>query len=432
MNQQLLTYLQRSFTEPIRDTLWNNIYFTPALLELVSCERVQQLSRIRQLGPTFHLYPGAVHTRLNHSIGVYRTAKKMITSLLVLSPDAANRVPFSMEGIKSFLAAALLHDLGHFPFTHSFKELPLKDHEVLSGEIILEDSCIGTKLKDFGADVEMTAAIIDTAIKLPYQKEELSFYRRLLSGVLDPDKLDYLNRDAQFCGVPYGLQDVDFIIDRLRITGEGKTGMLMSGIGAIEHLLFSKYLMYRHVYWHRTVRSATAMIKKSVSLALQSGELTPDSLYDLDDESFNHLWLDCRKHETSCSSSLELIGKVMHRDLHSCALEILFDPSNPVHLEMENLSRRSEIEHELERQCRAENQFIIDIPEKISFEVDIPLLNGADMPVAFSNSGTVFSSSVVEGFAGSLRKIRLFVPSEFREYAGPLLTEFMGKGEKYG
>ena len=380
-------------------------------MKLMGSERFQQLGRIRQLGPAFHIYPGAVHTRLNHSLGVFQTAKKEITSLITLSQKSnLESVGLTLTGIQSFLSAALLHDLGHFPFAHSVKELPLKDHEKLGSEIILSDKTIYKTLKEhIGADPEMTAAIIVTSV--PSSNKEIIFYRNLLSGTLDPDKLDYLNRDAYFCGVPYGLQDVDFIIDRLRIINAEKLGILENGIGAIEHLLFSKYLMYRNVYWHRKVRSATAMIKKALTLALADSVVTPERLYGLDDESFNHLCSSCE------GTSLELIQKVMHRNLMGCAYETPFDKQNSLHRKLQDLSSRTYYEERLRSRINSAGTYkynpwdvIIDIPEDISFETSLTVIGKNGDQKTFSQTDPVFSAPVIESFSGSLRKIRVFIP----------------------
>ncbi len=416
MYEKILSFLQKDFTEPIRDPLWRNIHLTQGMLDLAASEQFQQLGRIRQLGPAFHVYPGAVHTRLNHSFGVLQTAKKVIASLIILSgKESVTAAGLTLTGVRSFLAAAMLHDLGHFPFTHSLKELPLKEHEKLSGEIILSDYSIRKILSEkIEADPEMTAAIIDSSLSYPHK--ELTFYRNLLSGALDPDKLDYLNRDAYFCGVPYGHQDVDFIIDRLRIIDSGTIGILESGTGAIEHLLFSKYLMYRNVYWHRTVRSATAMIKSAIIHALKLSELKPEDLYNLDDASFNNL---CTEKAVSSASPLGLIAQVMHRNLYSCAAEISFCPENPVHRKLENLETRVDVEKELSRQLSNPGgntveswEVIIDIPETISFEANIPIIDKQGGISLFTQASSVFSNPVIEGFSKSLRKIRIFVPEK--------------------
>ena len=121
-------------------------------------------------------------------------------------------------------------------------------------------------LKEVGISAELCASIIHKGSS--GEGAELRFYRGILSGVLDPDKLDYLNRDAYYCGVPYGVQDVDFAITRM-YPGIDGIEIDSRGIQSVESVLFSKYLMYRSVYWHKEVRSATAMIKKAVARALR-------------------------------------------------------------------------------------------------------------------------------------------------------------------
>ncbi|GAI78327.1 unnamed protein product, partial [marine sediment metagenome] len=161
----------------------------------------------------------------------------------------------------------MLHDLGHYPYAHSLKELDVESHESLTSKRICEDDfCLIIK-EDLGVDPHLVAAIIDS--NLEYRgSEDVVFFRNLLSGVLDPDKLDYLNRDAYFCGVPYGIQDVDFVLNE--IVPYSSTGLAITwkGLSAVESILFSKYLMYRTVYWHKAVRIATAMIKKAILMGL--------------------------------------------------------------------------------------------------------------------------------------------------------------------
>ncbi|MDR2103766.1 MAG: HD domain-containing protein, partial [Treponema sp.] len=254
MDNPAYAALQNGYTDPVRDVLWGHIYLTPALAALTKSLPFMRLCRIFQLGPVYYVYPGATHTRASHSIGVYHLARRLLINLV--ERGAGDWI--SPQGVHSFLCASLLHDLGHFPYTHSLKELPLRAHEELTGEIILTEP-VKSLVAATGGDPYFTAAIVDT--KLPGGHEgELQFYRKLLSGTLDPDKLDYLNRDARYCGVPYGAQDVDFILDRLQPSRERGVDIDSRGIPSVESILFSKYLMYRTVYWHRFLRSATAMI----------------------------------------------------------------------------------------------------------------------------------------------------------------------------
>lgn len=403
--QEILRYLDEAFTEPVRDPLWGHIHLTPALLSLVDTGAFQQLSRIRQLGPTYLVYPGATHTRLNHSLGVLHLARRLLQQLL-RHPETPR---LSLQGVRSFLAAALLHDLGHFPYTHSFKSLPLREHEELTG-LLVQSGEMAHKLRhNLEVAPETVAAIVDTSLPAG-EDREIPFYRSLLSGSLDPDKLDYLNRDAFFCGVPYGIQDVDFALARLVPAGDGRIGVDQAGVAAVETVLFSKYLMYRAVYWHRTVRVATAMIKNAVYRALQEGVLVPEELYGLDDE----LLLSRLDEETF--PPFELIRRVGRRDLLKPLAEIPFSEKIPGHRLVEDNRRRQELEAEIARDLRGrghrslqDHQVLLDLPDAISFEADLPVLS---REVSNFSEESVFSPSVVSRFTATLRKIRLVAPPE--------------------
>ncbi|MDC7225522.1 MAG: HD domain-containing protein [Spirochaetales bacterium] len=396
MKDSILKYLNSDFTEPIRDPLWQNIFLSKGFKQLVSLEPFQKLAGIKQLGPAYHVYPGATHTRLSHSLGVFHLARRII-SRLVGHPDC---IVLTLEGVKSFLCAALLHDLGHFPYAHSLKELPLKDHEVLTGEIILSEplcSCIENVI---GASAKKTAAIVN--FEMPHENDkEVIFFRNILSGVLDPDKLDYLNRDAFFCGVPYGIQDTDFAISKIVPTESG-IGINSQGITAVENVLFSKYLMYRTVYWHKTVRIATAMIKKAVITALTEGIINNDDLYGLTDNDFFN------RYTGDFHPVMQLITAVNKRNLYKCVYEVPFSADNSLHQSLCSLEARTEFEKNNTSNCGC-SDLIIDIPEPISFEVNLPVVSGGSR-TTYIDSESVFSGPVVEGFTSSLRKIRVYVP----------------------
>ena len=395
--------LYREYTLPIRDPLWKNIYLSRGFKEILALDQFQKLGRIKQLGPAFHVYPGAVHTRLNHSLGVFHLGRKIVESYL-LSGEADF---LTEEGIRTFLCAALLHDLGHFPFAHSLKELPLKDHEELSAQIITSHP-FADKLKNtLKVDPFSVAAVIDANLDSEGNRE-IEFFRKGLSGTLDPDKLDYLNRDAFFCGVPYGIQDTDFIISKLKISS-GEPAIDGSAVMAVENLLFSKYLMYKSVYWHKTVRIATAMIKQAIFMGLKDGIIKPDDLYNLDDEEFFRI-LSKRDY-----SPFSLITRVMDRNFYKSVMEISFDPDNPIHKKLTDLDYRFELSEKIASVLDTETaekinpmSVIIDIPEEISFEMDMKITGGNESSLPGGQS--VFTPSVVEGFTGSLRKIRLFLP----------------------
>jgi HD superfamily phosphohydrolase len=411
--------LQSGYTDPIRDTLWGHIYLTPELAALTKSEPFMRLYRILQLGPAYAVYPGATHTRAAHSIGVYHLARRLLI-------DLANRGAaswLSPEGAVSFLCAALLHDLGHFPYTHSLKELPLARHEALTAEIILREPLRSLVAKT-GADPAFAAAIVDTAPDGGGEAEgELGFYRKLLSGALDPDKLDYLNRDARYCGVPYGAQDVDFILSRLYPSREGGVMIDGKGVPSVESVLFSKYLMYRTVYWHPVVRSATGMIKKALIGGLEDGVLQPEDLYALDDAGLFAL-LAGRSHP------LFSLAEELRRGRFFVAIaEFPFDEA--VHQNLLDIGSRSRHEEALAAELSLPGKplppeaVIIDIPEPVSFETGLRVTDGTGGDLGFSESSGVFNPAVVDSLVKSLRIIRIFLegghenrvksPSELKE-----------------
>jgi len=403
---EIFSHLVHDYTEPIRDPLWQNINLSPGLKRLVSLDPFQKLGRIKQLGPAFHIYPGAVHTRLNHSLGVFHISRKLLLSLL----NKSERIPLTLVGVKAFLTAALLHDLGHFPFAHSLKDLPLKDHEQMTAEKILSNPLSGA-IKDWvGTEPAMVAEIVDEKLPVSHGPEVLH-YRRLLSGVLDPDKLDYLNRDAYFCGVPYGIQDTEYILHKVHLHPKSGIAIDSEAVTAVENILFSKYLMYQTVYWHRVVRIATAMIKQAVYMGMMEGKILPEQLYWLDDEEFYHTFF------SKDYKPFELIDQVMRRQFFKTAFESPFDPDNPLHRDLTSLEKRIQYQEKIaariERKLNCSvspYEVVIDIPEPISFEVEL-LIRNNDGYIPFVQSGSVFSRPVVEGFTSALRMVRLFLPS---------------------
>jgi HD superfamily phosphohydrolase len=399
MGKDVYAALREGFTDPIRDVLWGHIYLTPPLAALTRSAPFMRLFRIFQLGPAFTAYPGATHTRAAHSIGVYHLSRRLLLNLAERGADAW----LSFTGARSFLCAALLHDLGHFPYTHSLKELPLAPHEELTGRIILSEP-VKSMVAQAGGDPYASAAIVNTA--LPGQDHgELRFYRKLLSGVLDPDKLDYLNRDARYCGVPYGAQDVDFILSRLYPKEERGVDIDCRGIPSVESILFSKYLMYRTVYWHRSVRSATAMIKKALLGGLQGGIIRAEELYGLDDQGLFSLMAG-RSHPL-----FALAGKVRDGFLYEAAAEFPFDES--VHRGLWDIKKRpayeqalaGELSEAIGKTIRPE-ELIIDVPEPVSFETGLYV---NDEERQFSESSGLFTARGVEALTKTLRIIRIFV-----------------------
>ena len=404
MNKTIEASLAEGYTNPVRDVLWGHIYMTEEMAALTVSTPFIRLCRIFQLGPVYLAYPGATHTRASHSIGVYHLGRRLLQNLAERGASSW----LTPEGVKSFLAACLLHDLGHFPYTHSLKELSLTSHEALTGAIILKEpmkSLVGKT----GADPFLTAAIIDR--EMDANGDELFFYRKLLSGALDPDKLDYLNRDARYCGVPYGAQDVDFILSRLYPSKERGADIDSRLIPNVESVLFSKYLMYRTVYWHHQVRSATAMIKKALVNGLEACEFSGEDLYNLDDKSLFDLL-----GEKSGAEKNPLVEAVREGRIFATAAEIPHEQANLAAIR--DIGARARLEELLASElCKAGIQIrgedlIIDVPEPVSFETGLFVL---DENRSFSESSSAFKTETVNSFIQTLYTVRIFVDQKYKQ-----------------
>lgn len=380
---------------------------TEEVSDLLRSPPFLRLHRIKQLGPTELVYPGATHTRAAHSIGVYHVALRALRALVSRGADWVSK-----EGCASFLVAALLHDLGHFPYTHSLKELPLEPHERLTARLVRSDS-LARLIAHAGADPERVAAIVDrdtgstagSVAGSAADDGETRFFRRILSGVLDPDKLDYLNRDAYYCGVPYGIQDTDFVLSRISPDRERGIVVDSRAIMSVESVLFSKYLMYRSVYWHRQVRMATAMMKKALLGALGSGAIAPEELYGVDDEGLFAFVAARDFPAKECALALR------RRELYRVISEHRLADSPRFPDAARDLAARSRLEAEVADALSVfhgspigPDEVLIDVPEDISFESDLFV---SDEGRPFSESSTVFSAEVVSGFTASLRVLRL-------------------------
>jgi len=401
MKDSIEASLTEKNTHPVRDVLWGHIYMTEEQAALTEAAPFMRLHRIFQLGPVYHVYPGATHTRASHSIGVYHLGKRLLFNL----SERGGSAWLSAQGVKSFLAACLLHDLGHFPYTHSLKELPLTPHEGLTGAIILKEpmrSLVGKT----GADPEFTAAIVDKEIE--GCTDELSFYRKLLSGALDPDKLDYLNRDARYCGVPYGAQDVDFILSGLFPSKERGADIDSRLIPNVEAVLFSKYLMYRTVYWHRKVRAATAMVKKALVNGLLSKKITAQELYNLDDISLFRLLGE--------KTGDFLAEAVKEGRIFTTIAEFPHDQVNLAAIK--DITSRTQIEDDLVSELGKagfsvkKDELIIDIPEQISFETGLFVI---DEKCGFGESSSAFRTETVNAFIKTLYTARVYVDQKYKD-----------------
>ncbi len=333
--------------EVVRDPLWNNIRLEPEALAIIDTPAFQRLRYVRQLGHAFLVYPGATHTRFEHALGAYHLACRVTKELEVQ-------------------LAALLHDIGHYPFSHALEEAGLPHHEILAARH-LRTGVLATTLERLGVSAERLLQLIQGTSSSPLSG--------LISGSIDVDKLDYLSRDATMCGVPYGVIDVDRLLTSLTVSAEG-VALHAKGLAALESLLFAKYQMYRNVYWHHAVRSATSMFKRLVRRAIAARRMSPDDIAVATDDALSH--------ELQHTDQTGLARALRERRLAKRALDIpatelpaaTFDwPSRDPDL----LER---VEERLARELglRAD-QLFLDFPSKPDmFDVSLPGLGSLGLP----------------------------------------------------
>jgi HD superfamily phosphohydrolase len=293
--------------ENIRDPLWDNIRIDPAALEVLDTPTVQRLRYIRQVGHSFLVYPGATHTRFEHALGAYHLTRRALAAL----DELGELEPVSRHECVAVQLAALLHDIGHYPFSHALEEAGFPSHEVL-GVAKLSRGVLGELLRRIGGDEfpREVGALISGTSASPLQG--------LISGTIDLDKVDYLSRDARMCGVPYGRVDVDRLLASLTLAevgrGRHEIGIQEKGVSALESLLFAKYQMYRNVYWHHAVRSATCMFKRAVRLAVRQGLVNAELIAESTDDALMELLI---SHDPD-----GLAASIRARRLHKRALDL--------------------------------------------------------------------------------------------------------------
>jgi HD superfamily phosphohydrolase len=269
----------------IRDSLYELIPLSALELALIETPDFVRLQGVKQLGFCYRVWPGATHTRFEHSLGVYYLALRALRVLLARDGEGGLS-DVGERDLQTLLAAALLHDIGHYPFSHAIEELgpPIEPHERV-GRQIIEGGAVAAALERFGLDPVRVADLVDPPRDRALPAVD-ALLVRLLSGALDVDKLDYLPRDARACNVPYGGVDVTRLLGSLRVlrTTDGpRMGVGDKGISPLNSLLHARQEMFDNVYWHHTNRAMMAMLLRAVQEALAAGSLAARELRGRDD-----------------------------------------------------------------------------------------------------------------------------------------------------
>jgi uncharacterized protein len=404
-------------TEVIRDPLWDNIRLDRAALLALDTPVVQRLRYIRQVGHSFLVYPGATHTRFEHALGAYHLTRRALTAL----DETGELRAIPAEDCLAVRMAALLHDVGHYPFSHALEEAGFPSHETLGVAKLLQGE-LGVVLHDIGGKhfPRQVGALISGSSVSPLQG--------LISGSIDLDKVDYLSRDARMCGVPYGTVDVDRLLSSLTLVevgaGRYEVGVQEKGVSALESLLFAKYQMYRNVYWHHAVRSATCMFKRAVRGAVRRGTVTVDVIAESTDDGLMELLISRDQNR--------LAACIRARRLHKRALDL---PASEVPDDVQPwIAEDPELLERVEDAVAAEvglgpGDVFIDFPARAAMlGVNLPLRTRSGAIERLTDAGRAGHLGlprVADELYRSARRLRIFVasaPTRPLEFVLELLT----------
>src|SRR6266513_1014978 len=226
------------------------------MIRLIDTPDFQRLRRIKQLGLGLYTYQGAEHSRFTHSLGALHLMTRILDQL-------SNRIaPADRAAAR---AAALLHDIGHGPFSHAMEKVLGVHHEQMTMLAVTSpETALNAALKSFSAEMpHRVASIIDGTFKP-------AALAQLVSSQLDVDRMDYLLRDSLMTGAKYGLFDLEWIINALAIDEDAdRIYVAARGLYAVEEYLQARYYMFRQVYFHRTLRSAEAVLRSILRRALK-------------------------------------------------------------------------------------------------------------------------------------------------------------------
>ncbi len=297
------------FVGEITDPIHKYIRFTELEKKIIDSKVFQRLRRIKQLAGAHLVYPAAQHSRFEHSLGTMHLAGLAGEHLFSIGV-------LDKESIQELRVAALLHDIGHGPFSHLFEEAlkatSNKNHESIGAEIICK-----TELSDILSGFGYSPSVIS---EISFGNSKVKFKNEIISGSLSSDLMDYLPRDGFFTGVEYGKVDYNRIINSFRVTNNGSLALDISSFYSFESMIISRYEMFRAVYFHKTVRSAEVMLLHSLLLSSEILNLSKISLTDylkLTDDSI------LLKISSSPNNEMakEMVSNYLDRKLLKCVYE---------------------------------------------------------------------------------------------------------------
>jgi len=417
----------------IRDPIHGYIYLTSVEKEIIDTWLFQRLRRIRQLASAYLTYPGAQHTRFEHSIGSFYLADKAGNIL-------KDKSYIDLEKVKELRVAALLHDIGHGPFSHLIEEVMTYKYGLTHEDVtyrVIKNTEIKDILRKNGFNEDKIASL-----SLAFCKEYPKFLNEIIGGGLSVDIMDYLLRDSYFTGVEYGKVDVHRIINSYEVVKDS-LALDSAALYAFEALLIARYEMFRAVYFHRTVRAAEIMLARAIELADDTlGMANPNDLNNYllrtDDTALQEL-INLKEDNRDLKMARELALRYRDRKLLKCVYEETIMKREGFIERIFNERRiRKEIERSLAQEAKvSEDEVFVDVPTAPSIPLGASKEALKSLWLVYKGGAEVKELSVkdlplVKGLEGYLDVIRVYTTQENREKVGEITLRFFGRGNFKG
>ena len=396
-------YLQ--IVDPIHDFI--TIYANE--LDVIDTSIFQRLRRIRQLAGAHLVYPGAQHSRFEHSLGTMHIANQ---AAIVLKEKGF----LDSAAVENIRMAALLHDIGHGPFSHLFEEVLQKkkktSHEEI-GEKLIQQSEIGDLITKSGHDKRFLS-------KLAFGNSKHQFMNEIISGGLSADMMDYLLRDGYFTGAEHAKVDFMRIINSLDVHDK-KLSLDRSALYSFESMMISRYQMFKAVYFHKTVRAAEVMLLESILLADKELDLTTNNLekyIELTDEFVISKLVSLPNRNSDLRRAKQLAIEYQERKLLKCVYEKVFTKPrmgkiNVIDLQ-KDIARKSKID---------ESEIFVDISKTPSIPLS-PSKKESQSIILSTKKGTgpkeayelpLSEIPLVSAISGFMDMLRIYTRQKFRK-----------------
>lgn len=415
----------RNYWGEIKDPVHGYVYITENEKEIIDSFPVQRLRRLRQLAGAEYVYPGANHTRFEHSVGVMFLASRVLEN-----PYISQHI--SEEEAEMVRIAALLHDVGHGPFSHIFEHLLIKKlnktHEDITSWIII-NSELKDVLNKMGYEPEKVGKLAVGRLHKPRK----AFLDQIISSAVDVDKLDFIVRDTYHTGAEYGYIDVFRLIHMFDVLDENLT-VDLGALSALESFIIARIESFKSIYFHRVGRAAqimlaTAMEKANEELGLTSFK-TSEEYLAMDDYT---AWTMLK----NCEKSSRIIKNLENRRMLKCAYEKTFYEKDA---RISNIfgreAYRKQLQTEIADEAKVEEEaVIIDVPTVPSVPyhhsvlmepMEIPVFyktrEGNKIPRRLSEISKIFD--VLKGFINILR---VYTEEENRERVSVAASKILGE-----